>query len=230
MGKINLITIIFTFCILISLVASQNSDIKNRTLNYNLGQKIYSIEEKMNHISVTIKKNIDCLVEPCDYPVTDVIEIDKEKDSQNLKLVLDEIFNKTKITEKSVTDGDLSDQQIAKIFTVFESNNITSRLKYVIVKDNNDYTPSKRGYIYQNMKWHYYTIYAGQMPSSGYSIDIAKVDIRGYSVIVYIRETSGIGGKLAVLTYPRIKIKFNYKPANITFINMINKQEYPKLH
>jgi len=230
MGKINLITIIFTFCILISLVASQNSDIKNRTLNYNLGQKIYSIEEKMNHISVTIKKNIDCLVEPCDYPVTDVIEIDKEKDSQNLKLVLDEIFNKTKITEKSVTDGDLSDQQIAKIFTVFESINITSRLKYVIVKDNKDYTPSNRGYIYQNMKWHYYTIFAGQKPSSGYSIDITKVDIRGYSVIVYVRESSSGGGKLAVLTYPRIKIKFNYKPANITFINMINKQEYPKLH
>ena len=56
MEKINLIT--FTFYVLIGLISSQISDMKNRNLDYYLDEKIYSIEEKMNHINIAIKKKL----------------------------------------------------------------------------------------------------------------------------------------------------------------------------
>ena len=145
MGKESLI--ILTFYILLSLVVSQNSDIKNRTLNYEHDGKIYSIEEKMNQISVTIKDKLKCKEEPCGF---DLIEIKKEADYQELKLVLDEIFNKTKNMEKSVTAEDLSDKLNEKIFSVFISNNITSKLEYKIINDLGDSYSNKyekRGYF-----------------------------------------------------------------------------------
>ena len=230
MGKSSLFA--FTFYFLISLVASQNSDIKNRTLNYKHDGNIYIIEEKMNHINVTIKKNIKCKEEPCDFPIINLIEIKKERDYQNLKLVLDEIFNRTKIMEKSVVAEDLSDKQNEKIFSVFINNNITSKLEYKIINDLDSYHYKylKRGYIYEKIGWHCYTICAGCKPSSGYSINIPKVEINGYSAIVYVKEGSPRGGVCAVLTYPIVKIKFNKKPTNITIINYANGQEYNKIN
>jgi len=229
MEKINIIT--FTFYVLIGLISSQISDMKNRTLDYYLDEKIYSIEEKENHINIAIKKIIDCTIEPCNFPIIELFEIKNEKDYQNLKLVLDEIFNKTKIMKKSVIDEDLSDQQIKKIFTVFENNNITSKLNYTIIDDIAHYhVVSKRGYIYQRMKWHYYTICSGAQASSGYFIDINRVEIRGYSVIVYVKEYVASGGKTDALTYPKVKIRFNKKPTKITFINFYNGQEYPRIN
>jgi len=187
---------IFTFYILLSLVVSQNSDIKNRTLNYEHDGKIYSIEEKMNQISVTIKDKLKCKEELCDFHL---IEIKKEADYQELKLVLDEIFNKTKNMEKSVTTEELSDKLNEKIFTVFISNNITSKLEYKIIDDLGDNYSSKyekRGYIYEKIGWHCYTICAGDKPSSGYSLFISKVEIKGYSVMVYVREGPSPGGSV----------------------------------
>ena len=229
MEKINLIT--FTFYVLIGLIVSQISDMKNRTLDYYLDEKIYSIEEKENHINIAIKKIIDCKIEPCDFPIIQLFEIKNEKDYKNLKLVLDEIFNKTKIMKKSVIDEDLSAQQIQKIFTVFENNNITSKLNYTIIDDIAHYHDfSERGYTYQRMKWHYYTICSGIKASGGNSIDIKGVKIRGYSVIVFVKEYMASGGKTAALTYPKVKIRFNKKPTKITFINFDNGQEYPRIN
>ena len=231
MEKAILITL--TFYILLILVSSQNSDIKNRILNYEYDKKIYSIEEKMNQISVTIKDKIKCEEEPCDFPIIDLIEIKNEKDYQDLELILDEIFNKTEILEKSVTAEDLSDKLNAKIFTVFVSNNVTSKLEYKIINDMDDSYSTKygkRGYIYEKIGWHCYTICAGQKPSSGNFLSISKVEIKGYSVIVYVREGLYRGGKAAVLTYPKIRIKFKKKPTNITIINLVNRQEYPRIN
>ena len=84
MEKINLIT--FTFYVLIGLISSQISDMKNRTLDYYLDEKIYSIEEIMNHINIAIKKKIDCLIEPCDFPIIELFEIKNEKDYKILNL------------------------------------------------------------------------------------------------------------------------------------------------
>ena len=219
MGKANLISL--TLCILLCLADSQDSDTKNRTLNYYLdGIIIYSIEESMNHINIVVKEKVDCIMEPCIFPIIGQVEIVKEKEYQNLKLVLDEIFNKSEIFEKSVTDEDLSDKQAEKIFTVLVNNNITTKLEYNIVDNLGVYYNMypERGYYYQSSKWQTYTISAGRKPTSGYSINIKNVKIKGHSVIVYVKEYEPNGPANDVLTYPIVRIRFNINPTNITII------------
>jgi len=229
MEKIKLIILIF--CILISLVSSQESDSKNRTLNYYLDGLIYSIEEKMDHIKIVVKEKVDCIMAPCIYPVIGSTEIVKEKEQENLKFVLDEIFNKAEVNEKTVIDDDLSDEQVEKIFEVLINNNMTSKLEYNVI-DNlsvhyNLYP--EMGYYYQNGRWQTYTISAGRKPTSGYSINIKKVKIKGHSATVYVKEYEPHGPSDDVLTYPIVRIKFNINPSSITIINSDNGKIYPKI-
>ena len=229
MEKIKLIAL--TFFILINLVSSQDSESKNRTLNYYLDGLVYSIEENMDHIKVVVKEKVDCVMEPCIFPIISLTEIVKEKEYQSLKLVLDEIFNKTKVNEKSVIDDDLSDEQVEKIFTVLVNNNMTSKLEYTIINNlglhYNMY--SERGYYYQNARWQTYTISAGRKPTSGFSISIKNVKIKGHSATVYVKEYEPHGPSDDVLTYPIVRIRFNIAPTSITIINSDNGKIYPKI-
>ena len=93
MGKVELISL--TLFILISLASSQDSESKNRTLNYYLDGLVYSIEESMDHINIVVKEKVDCVMAPCIFPVIGLTEIVKEKEYESLKFVLDEIFNKS---------------------------------------------------------------------------------------------------------------------------------------
>jgi hypothetical protein len=230
MGKVKLI--LLTFFIFISLVSSQESESKNRKLNYYLdGILVYSIEEKMGHINIVIKEKVDCVMAPCIFPVIGSTEIVKEKEYESLKSVLDEIFNKTKVNEKSVTDDDLSDEQVEKIFKVLTNNNMTSKLEYHIVNNlgmhYNMY--SERGYYYQNARWQTYTISAGRKPTSGFSINIKSVKIKWHSATVYVKEYEPNGPSDDVLTYPIVRIRFNINPSSITIINSDNGKIYPKI-
>ena len=229
MEKVKLITL--TFFILINLVSSQDSESKNRTLNYYLDGLVYSIEENMDHIKIIVKEKVDCVMEPCIFPVIGLTEIVKEKEYESLKFVLDEIFNKTKVNEKSVIDEDLSDEQVDKIFTVLINNNMTYKLEYNIVNNlgmhYNMY--SERGYYYQNARWQTYTISAGRKPTSGFSINIKSVKVKGHSVTVYVKENEPHGASDDVLTYPIVRIRFNIAPTSITIINSDNGEIYPKI-
>ena len=229
MEKVKLITL--TFFILINLVSSQDSEAKNRTLNYYLDGLVYSIEENMDHIKVVVKEKVDCVMAPCIFPIIGLTEIVKEKEYESLKLVLDEIFNKTKVNEKSVIDDDLSDEQVEKIFTVLVNNNMTSKLEYTIINNlglhYNMY--SERGYYYQNARWQTYTISAGRKPTSGFSINIKNVKIKGHSATVYVKEYEPHGPSDDVLTYPIVRIRFNIAPTSITIINSDNGEIYPKI-
>ena len=229
MGKVELISL--TLFILISLASSQDSESKNRTLNYYLDGLVYSIEETMDHINIVVKEKVDCVMAPCIFPVIGLTEIVKEKEYESLKFVLDEIFNKTKVNEKSVIDEDLSDEQVDKIFTVLINNNMTYKLEYNIVNNlgmhYNMY--SERGYYYQNARWQTYTISAGRKPTSGFSINIKSVKVKGHSVTVYVKENEPNGPSDDVLTYPIVRIRFNINPSSITIINSDNGKIYPKI-
>jgi len=229
MEKVKLIT--FTFFILINLVSSQDSESKNRTLNYYLDGLVYSIEENMDHIKVVVKEKVDCIMAPCIFPIIGSTEIVNEKEYESLKFVLDEIFNKSKVNEKSVIDEDLSDEQVEKIFTVLVNNNMTSKLEYTIVNNlgvhYNMY--SERGYYYQSARWQTYTISAGRKPTTGFSINIKNVKIKGHSATVYVKEYESKGANDDILTYPIVRIRFNIAPTSITIVNSDNGQIYPKI-
>ena len=176
MVKNKIILILF---ITFFFINSQDSDnIKDiRVLNYYHGDyKIYSIEENEDNFKIIIKKQIVCFRATCIPPILDEKSIENEEDYQKLKELFDEIFQESDAKEKTFRNGELTSSQKKVIFNILDKNKIISVLDYEIIKNTNVYKMKyeKRGYIYEieDDKSVIYTIAMGQMPSTGYSIEI----------------------------------------------------------
>ena len=224
-------SIILIFSVLIISVLSQSSTNKNRTLNYLLNGLIFSIVEKENYFDIVTKQQIYCIKAPCIPPVLNTISVKKEEDIKILKSLFSEIFNETKVTEKPLTDDDLTNEQIDKIFKVFENNNISQALKYKIIKGLGYYDSnySKRGFYTEGNGLNY-TIASGQRPSGGYSIEVNKVKIKGTQATIYVKESKPSGGSITVITYPITRVVFNIIPSSVTVVNYDNMNEiFPKI-
>ena len=219
-------SIIFIFSVLIFSVFSQSSTNKNRTLNYLLNGLIFSFVEKENYFDIFTKKQIYCIRAPCIPPVIDTISVKKEEDITILKSLFTEILNETNVIEKPLIDKDLTNEQIDKIFKVFENNNISQAIKYKIINNLGCYDSkySKRGYYTEGNGLNY-TIASGQRPSGGYTIEVNKVKIKGTQATIYVKESEPSGASITVLTYPIAKVEFNIVPTSVTVVNYDNTNE-----
>ena len=235
MVKNKIILILF---ITFFFINSQDSDnIKDiRVLNYYHGDyKIYSIEENEDNFKIIIKEQIICFRAPCIPPILDEKSIENEEDCQKLKELFDEIFQDSDVKEKTFRNGELTSSQKKVIFNILDKNKIISVLDYEIIKNTDVYKMKyeKRGYIYEieDDESVIYTIAMGQMPSTGYSIEIKKIKIKGNNAQIVVTEKVPPKdvGEDTVLTYPIVQVKFNHLPSSVEIMNNETGESYPSL-
>ena len=147
---------IFLLIISFLVINSQDSDNKDDTLVINYYYKdgrVYSIEENEGNFKVLTKEVIYCFVAPCIFPILDENPIENNEDCKILKSLFDEIFKDSNVKEKSITDGEISGDQLNIIINVLEHNKIISKLEYEIINDSkiNNIKYKKRA-IYMKLK------------------------------------------------------------------------------
>ena len=230
--KSNIFIIVYLLLNIFSIVTSSTDD--TRSLDYYFKNKIYSIEENENNYKVVFKEIIFCFVSPCDPLIIDTISIEDLDDIRILKALFDKIFMDSEIKLKRVVVQELSDKQIEIISDLLERNHILNRLEYEIINglSQHDKKYTSRGVYYEKVKDGFlYTIGMGQQPSSGYSIDIQKIKIKGKAVTIYVNEKKpgNDEGADMVITYPIVQIKFNLFPSQVTVLNYENGKQLPNL-
>ena len=231
---INFILLILSFYIIYSQKSDNNEEALVINYTYKNGDKFYSIEEKEGNFKVLTKEVVDCFVEPCIFPILDENKIEDEEDCKILKALFDDVFKDSNVKEKSITDGDITVDQIKIILDILERNEITSNLKYEILGNIGKYNMNfkKRGYIYEiEDESVIYTIAMGEKTTGGYSIGIQKVKIKGNKVSIYVIEKVPGMNEMVIqaFTYPIIQIKFNYLPSTVEVINYETGDIFPCL-
>jgi len=237
MAKNKIIFIVF-FISFFAINSQDSEKIKNiRVLNYyDKDGKIYSIEEYEDNFKIITKEIVDCVMEPCILPTLDEKTIENEEDCKKFKKLLDEIFQDSDDKEKTLKSGGLTSAQKRIIFNILDNNKINTPLEYEIIKNTNVYKMKyeKRGYIYEieDDESVVYTIAMGQMPSTGYSIEIKKVKIKGNNASIFVTEKVPPKnvGEDTVLTYPVVQVKFNHIPSSVEVINYETEESYPCLN
>ena len=232
-NRINFFVIIISFF----FINSQNSDDKEEALIINYAYKdikVYSIEEKDGNYKALTREVVNCFVEPCIFPILEESPIEDEEDIKILKALFDEIFENSDVKEKSVVDGDITEEQVKIILNVLEHNKISSNLEYEILGNTGKYNSKfkKRGYTYEiEDESVIYTIGMGEKNTGGYSISIQKVKIKGNSVSIYVTEkVPGMNEFVTqAFTYPIVQIKFNHLPSKVEVINYETGDIFPCL-
>ena len=203
-NKINFILLIISFL----FINSQESDNNKEALIINYSYKdniVYSIEEKDGNFKALTREVVNCFVEPCIFPILDENPIEDEEDCKTLKALFDKIFEDSDHKEKSVVDGDITEEQVKMIVNILENNKITSKLEYKILDNLGKYNTKykKRGYTYEmEDESVLYTIAMGEKTTGGYSIGIQKVKIKGNNVSIYITEKAPGMGDVVTFTFP----------------------------
>ena len=232
-NRINFILIFISFF----FINAQNPEDKEDTLIINYSYKdikVYSIEEKDGSYKALTREVVDCFVEPCIFPILEENPIEDEEDCKILKALFDEIFENSDVKEKSVVNGDITEEQIKIILNVLDHNKISSNLEYEILGNTGKYNMKfkKRGYTYEiEDESVIYTIAMGEKNTGGYSIGIQKIKIKGNSVSIYVTEK--VPGKnefvTQAFTYPIVQVKFNHLPSKVEVINYETGDIFPCL-
>ena len=232
-SSLNLAIIFYILVNIITIVKTSSNE--TRIINYyNNDGKIYSIEEKENSFTVVIKQQIFCIRAPCIPPIIDEIPIKEKEDCEILRVLFDENFKDNNIKEKYVFDDDINDEQVEIIIKVLLNNKIISRLEYEIINSLNQYDIKhrERGYFYEiEDECIIYTIAMGEQASSGYSIGVKKIKIKGNSATIYVTEKVPGKGEVVTdaLTYPIVQVKFNQFPSRITILNYETGERFRNL-
>ena len=233
---INNIKILFLIISIISIISQNSNNSTNiRTLNYYLDNKVYSIIDNEGIFTIQIKQVIYCIKAPCIFPIVDETKINKEDDCNDIKKLLDNIFDDPNIKEKTIFDKDLTEEELEVLLNILEKNLNISILRYTIINNRNNYQIKykERGYFYKKENESIiYTIAMGEKLSGGYSIGIKKVKIKANSVIIYVYEkTPGKNEPVTdAFTYPKVQIKFNHEPESISIINYETNESFPELN
>ena len=226
--------IVFYLLLSALIIVCLSSEVE-RILNYYHEGRIFSVEEHEENVKVVIKQIIHCKEgSPCIPPIIDVVSIKNEEDNHALKELFDELFKDSNKKERSVFDDQLSARQFRIISNIFQRNNILNILEYKIINNLNQYNKEykERGYIFEEENDGVtYIISMGQKPSSGYSIDIKKVKIKGEIVTIYVNEKVPGREEMVddVITYPIVQIKFNHLPSEVTILNYDSGDKFPCL-
>jgi len=228
-NRINFILIFISFFIINSQDSDNNENVLVINYYYKDG-KVYSIEEKEGNFKIFTKEVVNCLVEPCIFPILDENPIEDEEDCKILKSLFEEIFKDSDDKEKSVTDGDITEEQMKKILNVLDHNKIITILEYEILESGEDKKLTKKGYIYEmEDESAIYTIGMGEK-TVGYSIEIRKIKIKGNNVSIYVVEKEPINIMISDFNiYPIVKVKFNHLPSIVEVINYETGEIYPCL-
>ena len=228
-NRINFILIFISFFIINSQDLDNNENVLVINYYYKDG-KVYSIEEKEGNFKIFTKEVVNCLVEPCIFPILDENPIEDEEDCKILKSLFEEIFKDSDGKEKSVIDGDITEEQMKKILNVLDHNKIMTILEYEILESGEDKKLTKKGYIYEmEDESAIYTIGMGEK-TVGYSIEIRKIKIKGNNVSIYVVEKEPINIMISDFNiYPIVKVKFNHLPSIVEVINYETGEIYPCL-
>ena len=228
-NRINFILIFISFFIINSQDLDNNENVLVINYYYKDG-KVYSIEEKEGNFKIFTKEVVNCLVEPCIFPILDENPIEDEEDCKILKSLFEEIFKNSDDKEKSVTDGDITEEQMKKILNVLDHNKIMTILEYEILESGEDKKLTKKSYIYEmEDESAIYTIGMGEK-TVGYSIEIRKIKIKGNNVSIYVVEKEPINIMISDFNiYPIVKVKFNHLPSIVEVINYETGENYPCL-
>ena len=228
-NRINWILIAISFFIINTQNFDNNED--TRIINYYYKDgKVYSIEEKEGNFKILTKEVIYCLVEPCIFPILDENSIEDEEDCKNLKTLFDEIFEDSEDKEKSIADGDISEEQIKIILDVLGHNKVMIMLEYEILESGQSDQFKKKGYIYEmEDESVVYTIGLGEK-TVGYSISIQKIKIKGNNVSIYVVEKEPINIMISDFNiYPIVQVRFNHLPSIVEIINYETGEIFPCL-
>jgi len=229
MAKSNLATIILFIAFL-----TINSD-ESRILNfYHKDGKIYSIEGNGDNFNVLTKELIFCVKEPCIYPVIAENAITDKEDIQTLKSLFADLFVNFEIKEINSLKNELTDQQKEIVVKVLKNNKIISSIEYEIVKNpKHSYGfIKKRGYLYKIEDGSVlFIISMGRRRTSGYSIEVKKVEIKGDNVTIFVTEKRAKKSDYVAfgITYPTVEIRFNKLPSNVLVLNYYTGEIYPHL-
>ena len=228
-NRINFILIFISFFIINSQDLDNNENVLVINYYYKDG-KVYSIEEKEGNFKIFTKEVVNCLVEPCIFPILDENPIEDEEDCKILKSLFEEIFKDSDDKEKSVIDGDITEEQMKKILNVLDHNKIMTILEYEILESGEDKKLTKKGYIYEmEDESAIYTIGMGEK-TVGYSIEIRKIKIKGNNVSIYVVEKEPINIMISDFNiYPIVQVKFNHLPSIVEVINYETGEIYPCL-
>ena len=228
-NRINFILIFISFFIINSQDSDNNENVLVINYYYKDG-KVYSIEEKEGNFKIFTKEVVNCLVEPCIFPILDENPIEDEEDCKILKSLFEEIFKDSDGKEKSVIDGDITEEQMKKILNVLDHNKIMTILEYEIFESREDKKLTKKGYIYEmEDESAIYTIGMGEK-TVGYSIEIRKIKIKGNNVSIYVVEKEPINIMISDFNiYPIVQIKFNHLPSIVEVINYESGEIFPCL-
>ena len=228
-NRINWILIAISFFIINTQNFDNNED--TRIINYYYKDgKVYSIEEKERNFKILTKEVIYCLVEPCIFPILDEISIEDEEDCKNFKTLFDDIFEDSDDKEKSIADGDISEEQIKIILDVLGHNKVMIMLEYEILESGQSDQFKKKGYIYEmEDESVVYTIGLGEK-TVGYSISIQKIKIKGNNVSIYVVEKEPINIMISDFNiYPIVQVRFNHLPSIVEIINYETGEIFPCL-
>ena len=223
------LSLLVSFYILLNTIVFTFSS--SRHLEFDYESSTFGIDENENNYEVEIRKGtIYCYKAPCNQKVLDKITITDKEDMDNLKIVFDDILSEENRNIK--TYNDLPSKQKEIIKNVFDRNNIF----YTIINDldqhNSQY--NKRGYYYDEDEKQYrtfITIAMGEKSNGGYSIDVEKIEMNEEGVTIYVNENKPEEGAITTsdMTYPVVRIKFNFISNRITIVNNETGEKFPLL-
>jgi hypothetical protein len=199
----------------------------SRILNYYYdSDRLFTIEENKDNYKVVTKNVVQCIRAPCNPLIVEEKTITNKEDNENLKIVFDEIFkdNDTETKVKNLYYSKLTSRQNEIIKTVLERNKIIYNLDYTIIDDLDEYNSeyNKRGYYYEEKNDKaIVTIAMGKKPSSGYSINVEKIenDESEVTIDVYESKPPEDASVTHALTYPVVQIKFKQIPSKVNVID-----------
>ena len=223
------LSLLVSFYILLNTIVFTFSS--SRHLEFDYESSTFGIDENENNYEVEIRKGtIYCYKAPCNQKVLDKITITDKEDMDNLKIVFDDILSEENRNIK--TYNDLPSKQKEIIKNVFDRNNIF----YTIINDLDQHNKQydKRGYYYDEDEKQYrtfITIAMGEKSNGGYSIDVEKIEMNEEGVTIYVNENKPEEGAITTsdMTYPVVRIKFNFISNRITIVNNETGEKFPLL-
>lgn len=116
---------------------------------------------------------------------------------------------------------------------LYINHNTDTEMKYEIVEEipGINISEKQRGYkVIEKNGFFYITILMGEQTTGGHSIKIAKVDISGNDIHIYVKEEFSGGVVTTAFEYPVEIVKLNVEPNNIIVENQNTGSRFKKLN
>ncbi len=200
-----------------------------KTISYYTGSYEYEITTSgTDELSIQVKEVVQCITEPCNPISKEKYVIKKGETNDDL---FDLINSLVKDNTKSVTDSDLTDEQIISMKKMIKGNgdNKAPNINYKVL-DSVEYGGDKnKGYSIRHQDDKYIvTISMGEKNTGGYSINVTNVIVSGDDVTIYVSENTPPNDAMVTmaLTYPAVQVELDKVPNTLVVINDETNEKY----